>query len=93
MLRLFVSVADAHCVLYDFDQAGLAALQSRASWIATASFKLLRIYMTREREKESTNAGWQAVSPSVISTFRIFPLTLITHKKTSAKMPTFTLTL
>lgn len=59
MLWLFVSVTDAHRVLNDFDQAGLAALQSRASRIDRSSFKQLSY--TWERGKE--RAGWQAVSP------------------------------
>lgn len=37
MFLLYVSVNDEHCVLYDFDQAGLAALQHRVSGIVLNS--------------------------------------------------------
>lgn len=91
MLRLFVSVADAHRVLCDFDQASLAALQTGASRMYRLSFKNTLL----QRGKENKNTGAQVAPPSslVIETFRIFPLTHITHKKTSTKTPPFTLRL
>lgn len=62
-----MSVADAHHVLDDFDQTGLAALQSEPE--KTDCVSLCCVYYAglfkaqSVKKKKKKNASWQAVSP------------------------------
>lgn len=75
-----------HCVLCDSDPAAPALLQNRASCVHALSLKhfLFEGCLAVDRYRRSCS--------SPVSAFRIFPLTHIVRKESSAQMPTFTLT-